>query len=534
MAAHTLITSCYQNIPADMGLFMADIDFARRLHRQDMVLWWSIGTKPDLGGSEQDQHSQQVEENLLPQVSVPGCYSNAVLEVTIDDLAINAILQSAIVNEMEGSGSGSMAFDSASHNLDEYAKGSAHTAATLGDAVLPTQTFAILKSMVRTWWTGHARAKVGKRKTNVTDLAVNHFWRWLSSSTSAMYDPALQRFLYSLMRKVFLQLLAEFKRLGTQVIYADFNRVFLLTSKPDATSAYAFAQYLVTAATSQELFQDISFEISQFWNYLAWMDVANFGGVKISAADAGNPRAIITDTITMDWNIQAYLPPGIQSYFETQVGNFIFAMYSAKKKSSDGRTPLKAIHDLNSNSTTDAPAPTQVNPAKLKEAAAAQASISHQLTRRLLSIVSKLKKRHSAAATDPTEAELLRFPLLPGQVSTPTNPTLEFIKSVCAVFGLAKEYSVEVQILKRNLLDLVNIREFAEEALFKNPCGQPLILPMVICAKCFSCRDVDLCRDPDRLPVVTPEKKGLEILAPMRESWACQVSRLREKPRASY
>ncbi|KAJ9116229.1 DNA polymerase epsilon catalytic subunit [Naganishia onofrii] len=511
------------NIPSDMGLFMADIDFARRLHRQDMVLWWSIGSKPDLGGSEQDQNSQQVEENILPQVSVPGCYNNAVLEVTIDDLAINAILQSAIVNEMEGSGSGSMAFDSASHTLDEYAKGSAHTAAMLGDAVLPTQTFAILKSMVRTWWTGHARAKVGKRKTNVTDLAVNHFWRWLSSSRSAMFDPALQRFLYSLMRKVFLQLLAEFKRLGTQVIYADFNRVFLLTSKPDATSAYAFAQYLVSAATSQELFQDISFEVSHFWNYLAWMDIANFGGVKIAAADAGNPRAIISDTITMDWNIQAYLPPAIQPYFETQVGNFIFAMYSAKKKASDGRTPLKVIHDLNSTALMDTPAATKVDPAKVKELAAAQASISHQLTRRLLSIVSKLKKRQAAAGTDPAEAELLTFPLLPGQVTTPTNPTLEFIKSVCAVFALAKEFSVEVQILKRNLLDLINMREFAEEAMFRNPCGQPLILRMIICEKCFACRDVDLCRDPDRLPIVTPEKKGLEILPPMRKTWACQV-----------
>ena len=45
--------------------------------------------------------------------------------------------------------------------------------------------------------------------------------------------------------------------------------------------------------------------------------------------------------ITMDWNIQAYLPPGVRRLFETQVANFIWAMYSAKLKASDGRTPLQ-------------------------------------------------------------------------------------------------------------------------------------------------------------------------------------------------
>ena len=248
-----------------------------------MVLWWSIDSRPDLRGQERDANGFSLnEDRSSPQISVKGCYTNAVLEIAVSDLAINSILQSAIVNEMEGSGSGSMAFDSASHTLDDYAKGSAHTAAMLGDAVLPTQTFAVLKSMIRAWWTEHARAHVGRIRSRAPELVVNNFWRWLSSSSSYMYDPALQRFLFGLMRKVFLQLLGEFKRLGTQVIYADFNRIFLLTSKPEARSAHAFAQYLVTAATSRELFQDMSFDVINYWDYLAWMDLANFGGIKIS------------------------------------------------------------------------------------------------------------------------------------------------------------------------------------------------------------------------------------------------------------
>lgn len=507
-----------------MALFVADIDFARRLNQQDMVLWWSEEPRPDLGGHEQDAFGGQPgEEPISPRTSIPGCYSHAVLEINMVDLAINSILQSAIVNEMEGSGSGSMAFDSASHNLDEYAKGSAHTAVILGDAVLPTATFAVLKSMIRSWWTAHARSKSMKNGSPAPEAVVNHFWRWLSSNSSAMFDPALQRFLHGLMRKVYLQLLSEFKRLGAQVVYADFNRLFLLTSKPDASSAYAFAQYLITAANSQLLFQDISFQITHFWNYLVWMDVANFGGVKIPASMATAPLSQDECTITMDWNIQAYLPPGVQHYFEAQVGNFIWAMYTAKQKSQDGRTPLKLIHDMNAPSVNGgAPPPTQLSKSKVKELVAAQSSVSQQLTRKLLSVVSKIRKRQVQAATDPEEAELLAFPQLPGSVLNLHNPSLEFVKSVCAVFALATDLKIEVQILKRNLLDLCGVREFAEEATFRNPC-QPFILPMVICEQCFSHRDVDLCRDPDRLPIVDPASRGRVILPPRRSSWACNV-----------
>ncbi len=509
----------------DIGTFMADIDFARRLTKLDMLLWWSQESRPDLGGQEQDNHgSGLAEETTLRPHTTPGCYTSAVVEINMADVAVNAILQSAIVNEMEGSGSGSLAFDSASHTLDEYAKGSAHSAMMLGDAVLPTATFAALKSMVRAWWTDHARAKVSKRQSHVTELVINHFWRWLSSSSAFMYDPALQRFLHGLMRKIFLQLLAEFKRLGTQVVYADFNKIFLLTSKPDAGSAHAFAQYLVTAANSNELFQDITFEISQYWNYLAWMDVANFGGVKVSPEEARDPDASEPEIITMDWNIQAYLPRGLQHYFESQVGNFIWAMYMAKRKSSNGRTPLRPIHDLNMDVNGNMPA-TQADPSKIEENAVAASSISQQLTRKLLAVVGKVKKRQVASATDPDEAELLAFPILPGSNASPTNPSLEFVKTVCAVFSLAGEMSVEVQILKRNLLDLISVREFADEAIFRNPCT-PLILPMIICEQCFAARDVDLCRDADRLPIVDPAHKGTVVLPPRRKSWACQVRSL--------
>jgi len=500
---------------SDTPVFLADIEFARRLKQQDMILWWSPSPQPDLGGSEEEANAS--EELVAPRMSTKGCYSSVVLEMEIADLAINAVLQSALVNEMEGSGAGSLAFDSASHNLDEYAKGTANAGIMLGDAILSTQTFGVLKTIVRGWFLDKARAHVKGAASSPADLVVDHFWRWVSSTTSNMFEPALHRFLHGLMCKTFLQLLAEFKRLGTHVVYADFNRIFLLTTKPDAGSAFAFARYLVTAANSQELFRHLVIDVNQFWNYLAWMDVANFGGVKVppevASSRAPPPQRF---EISMDWNIQSLLPGVLQPVFERNVASFIFALYSAKRGATDGRTPLRAIYNLN----IDLPGETTsvINPAKDREKKAAQKSISQNLTRRLLADVASVKRRQASAAINEEDATALAFPDLPGARSDRTNPTLELVKAVCEIFALSSDHTVEVQILRRNLLDLLGVREFSTEAAYRNPC-ESIIVPIVICARCNATRDVDLCRDPDRLPTVDSETG--EARPPARKSWVC-------------
>jgi DNA polymerase epsilon subunit 1 len=484
-----------------------------------MILWWSNSPRPDLGGCEEDANSP--EELITPHLSTKGCYSSVVLEMELTDLAINAVLQSALVNEMEGSGTGALAFDSASHNLDEYAKGTANTSVMLGDAVLSPQTFGVLKTMVRGWFLDKARAHVRGVAHTPADLVVDQFWRWISSSASSMFEPALHRFLHGLMRKVFLQLLAEFKRLGTNVVHADFNRVFLLTSKPDAGSAYAFAKYLVTAATGQELFRHLVIDVTQFWNYLAWMDVANFGGVKVSPEEASSrdppPQRF---EISMDWNIQSFLPAALQPVFERNVASYIFALYSAKRGATDGREPLRAIYNLNIDAPGEA-VTSVVNPAKERELKTAQKIISQTLTRKLLSDISAAKRRQAASATSETDAEALSFPALPGSRLDRTNPALELVKAICEVYSLSSDHTIEVQVLRRNLLDLLGVREFSTEASFKNPC-ESIMIPMIICGRCNGIRDVDLCRDPDRLPGVVPETG--EVIPPARKSWVCHVS----------
>ena len=510
-----------QNLDTEQANFVADLEYARRLKAHDMVLWWSDSPRPDLGGSEADTNTP--EDLIAPQMSMKGCFSSVVVEINLQDLAINSILQSALVNELEGTGSGSMAFDSASHNLDEYAKGTANNAVVLGDATLSTQTFAILKTMVRSWFLDKARAHVKGEAVSPADLVVDRFWQWISSSSSCMYEPALQRFVHGLMRKTFLQLLAEFKRLGTQVVYADFGKVFLLTTKPEAGSAFAFAKYLVAAANAQELFRHLVLDVTQFWNFLAWMDVANFGGVKVSpeVASSRDPPSNRFE-ISMDWNIQAFLPGALQPIFERNVASFIFALYSARRGASDGRTPLRAIYNMNIDQPGDTIGVT--NPAKDLELKAAQKSITQNLTRKLLADIAGVKRLQATAALNEEDTAALAFPELPGARDKRNNAVLELVKSVCEVFGLSSENVIEVQVLRRNLLDLLGVREFASEAAFKNPC-ESIVIPTVNCDRCNAIRDIDLCRDPDRLPLVEAETG--EILPPARKCWVCHVSLIR-------
>lgn len=467
------------NIDGDQALFLADIGFARRLIQQDTVLWWSPGERPDLGGIEND--SRPAEEFPNSEFHSPGSYSNVCLEVSLRNLAVNSVLHSVMVNELEGSG-GATAFDSVSRTLDEYSNGETQRDITLGESNVSSQTFGILKSMIKSWLVD----KIQGNFESPANLAIDHFWRWISSSVSQMYDPSIHRFIYGLMRKTFIQLLAEFRRLGSHVVYADFSRILLATSKPPGT-AHAYATYITTAVTSHELFQHIYLNTERFYDFLLFMDQANMGGVVCEDPLAIEPPTEIS--MEMRWNIGQFLPSAIQKDFNAAVQFFILELFNAKRKSEQTvRAPLRNLQNA-------APDATQPDAVKVVEQDSIKEFIARRLTRKLLKMVGNIQERYQNATGDGSTKEFV-FPVLPGSHLHLTNPTLEFVKFVCATFGLAKEYQVEVGLLKRNMLELIGVREFASEAIFRNPC-EPLRLSNVPCRHCDGLRDFDFCRDPE-------------------------------------
>jgi len=472
------------HIEGDTPLFLADISFARRLVQQDTVLWWSPSDQPDLGGLENDIAS--FEELPRTDFVSPGVYTNVCLEVAVRNLAVNSVLQSVLVNELEGSG-GTTAFDSVSHTIDEYKNGDSQRDITFGGSQVSSQTFSILKNLLKGWLLD----KIQDEGQSPATLVIDHFWRWITSKASQLYDPSLHRFIHSLMRKTFIQLLAEFKRLGSHVVYADFSTILLATSKPPGT-AHAYATYITTAVTSHELFQHIYLNTNKFYDFLVYMDRANMGGVVCEDPLAVEPPAELS--MEMPWNICNFLPPAIHKDFNNVVQYFIIEMMAIKKKVNEmKRVPLRPIQPEGPEGTQ------QVDATKSAEGTMVVEFIARKLTRKMLRTVGSIFERQQDDVMNPDSDGSFEFPTLPGGHLHMTNPALEFVKFTCAVFSLAKDYRVEIGLLKRSLLELIGVKEFANEAAYRNPC-EPLKLPNVPCRHCDVLRDFDFCRDQDLLP----------------------------------
>ena len=480
------------HIEGDQPLLLADISFARKLVQQDMVLWWSPADFPDLGGIENDR--RQTEPFPKSDFQSSGIFSNVCLEVTVRNLAVNSVLQSVLVNELEGSG-GATAFDSTSHTINEYSKGEAQRDITLGESQVSAQMFGVLKGIVKAWLLD----KIQDSSNSPATLAVDHFWRWISSTASQLYDPSIHRFVHGLMRKTFIQLLAEFKRLGSHVVHADFGSILLSTSKPPGT-AHAYATYITTAVTSHELFQHVYLHTERFYDFLVFMDPANMGGIVCEDPLAVDPPEELS--MEMRWNIQHFLPPAIQDTFSSVIQYYIVELFKIRQKlNAVARAPLRVLQ----NGDPDA---TQRDAAKANELEATQEFIARKLTRKMLRTVEDVKSGYHGSLIPPPKddeeetpppREDYAFPVLPGSHLQLNNPPLEFVKFTCAVFALAKEYQVEIGLVKRSLLDLIGVREFASEATFRNPC-EPLKLSNVPCRHCDVLRDFDFCRDPELLP----------------------------------
>lgn len=53
------------------------------------------------------------------------------------------------------------------------------------------------------------------------------------------------------MQKVFALLLAEFRKLGATIIYADFSRIIVDTGKGDLVGAQGYCEYLLKTLKSR-------------------------------------------------------------------------------------------------------------------------------------------------------------------------------------------------------------------------------------------------------------------------------------------
>ncbi|KAG8693398.1 DNA polymerase epsilon catalytic subunit [Ceratobasidium sp. 394] len=290
------------------------------------------------------------------------------------------------------------------------------------------------------------------------------------------------------MKKTFVQMLAEFKRLGSHVVKADFGHIILVTSKPPGT-ANAYATYLLNAVNSHELFTHLELQADRYYDFLLFMDSANLGGIVAEDAYSSNAAG---PCVAMAWNIESFFPPAVRVAFHQDLRRIIVELYAEHQNHADAeRTPLRILDNLTQDGTV---APQDAVQQKIHEAITKY--IEARLTRRLLGRVSKISTEQKRAFTeDETPPEWL-YPLLPGSHRTMGSPVVEYTKATCAALSLIRTHSTEIGILRRNLLELVGVREFAPEAHWSDPSARCRV-PHVVCRSCTHVRDLDLCRDAD-------------------------------------
>lgn len=264
------------NMPQDPALFGSDLFYARHLLKHNHVLWCSPTDKPDLGGVQENDSRLLAEnqEGSSEVCNVPGWYSSVCVELDIDSLAINTLLQSHHVTDIEGT-SAITAFDAAAMTSLEDLVGDNSAVTSYDETARCAEAFKILRTMASTWM-----RDISIHRNVFADFQVIHFYRWLRSPKALLYDPALLRTLQNLMKKLFLQLVAEFKRLGCTIIYANFNKIVICSKKKSVEDAIANVEFVVTSIRNKELFHSLEITYRQCWETLVWLDPANFAGIQ--------------------------------------------------------------------------------------------------------------------------------------------------------------------------------------------------------------------------------------------------------------
>ncbi|KAJ2466415.1 DNA polymerase epsilon catalytic subunit [Coemansia sp. RSA 2337] len=489
------------NIPADAPLFLADVFFARKLSLAKHVLWWSPSSKPDLGGRQDDEFgSLSTDFTASIEINAPGSYSTACAEIELKGLAVNTILKAPLVNEIEGAfgvfgfaaGPAAILDDDTLVADQEASKKSKDTpgakpnetglwaAASGADGNVPVSTFQLLRSLLRGWC-----QEVGERQNPFAEMMTEHFYRWLTRPNSHLFDPALAQLVRSLMRKVFLQMQSECRKLGAKIIYANLDKLVITTGKTSVVAAQAAVDYISRAIVAKPLFENVVLSPLQYWTFLLWMNSSNYGGI-VTQGNGSEP------SIEMLWGVKEYLPPLVQSQFELVVAEFIYKLagFHDQLRAKNPHMPSTGQSEVIEDEE-DVPGESVV----AAKGVFYKRLIGQHFTRKLLEAVPRIRDA-CANRNDPQAC----FPRLPGsKLQGHAEAALEFVKYISTVFALDIPASNFVRIMRRNLLVLLDVGEFSSEAVFVNPCER-LVLSRVVCDFCNFCRDMDFCRDADLLP----------------------------------
>ncbi|ORY84392.1 DNA polymerase epsilon [Protomyces lactucae-debilis] len=445
------------NLGEDEARTVIDVTMARQLKALDVVLWWSDAPQADQGGRELDDLSKSLETVDSVKVNTPGAYSTVCIELEVRNLIISTMLNSAVINELEGS--------SADDSFLSIASGD------MQDGAFASPSIAAFKALLKDWW---REASVG---TPEADIMIDSAVRWIKSQDSALYDKNLDLYSQRVSNKAFLQLMAEFRKVGSRVIFGAPGRILIQTTKTHVGTAYAYGQYIVKAIRSKTLFHFIDMQIAEYWDYLLWLDDVNYGGYCTKEVTSEDQEM----TVAMQWNVKHYLPKALSDVFEDWVVEYMGDMYDVKRELADTTLTQRA-------NAAD-------QEALEKKMSDVTTKISGPLRKQIQQLALRYKQWQLLDEEDQQQNDTFAMQHKPAGFEPTEAPLLSMVKSLCAVFMLVGEAAQANRVLRRDLLQVLDVREFANKAKFIDPCNS-VTLSRHCCQRCSNVQDLQIGRDP--------------------------------------
>lgn len=471
----------YGNLPlcnlerVDDPRYLIDVAFARRLQRDNVVLWWNSGPRPDHGGFEKDAIPSTLEVVDMPRINTPGMYNTICVDVEVKNLLVNTILASSLLNDIDGS-------ESFSFSPSGDVGGSGHDGALVlhAENTFTSAGIRILRDMVR-MWQGEAMAG-----NELADVMVSHLVSWIVSPSSFLYDRSLHYYVQTMARKALQQLMSDCRRVGSHVVYASQNRLLLQTAKANIGNAWSYCEYILKTIRAKPQFLFLDLEVREYWDVLVWYDEFNYGGKGCETIHEVRDDSPRLDTV-MHWAVQDQLPTLLRSVFEEQVVAFIELVYDRKRprdpsSSRPTQLPLQTVSCSNDDESTGA----------------SNILTTTGYTANLTQTIKVLLRRYRLELQNPDLAADWEYPILPGsaQQQRDAHPVLTLTKSILQIISLDKSLTLETRLLRKDLLNCFDVREFSPRAQFVDP-TLSLILRGVACTGCHAIRDLDLCREED-------------------------------------
>ncbi|KAK2950237.1 putative DNA polymerase epsilon catalytic subunit A [Blattamonas nauphoetae] len=118
------------------------------------------------------------------------------------------------------------------------------------------------------------------KMSRVADDLLIHFYCWVSSPSSYLFDPLHLRSVHICMKKVLFHMLLAVTQLGLSVVYASSNRLIINIARRSLKDAEIVIKTMVSTILQKDLFKLIVIEPVQLWRKLIFLDRSNFGGMR--------------------------------------------------------------------------------------------------------------------------------------------------------------------------------------------------------------------------------------------------------------